>query len=155
MVSRSRHNGATNFFYEMFHHDNDYADMADGYWRSQGMFEPATPEHAFNIARHMVHSGDGHNAWKIHKKVPHAQQDRAIEHLTLPHAPRRDLQFIPAHLMQTPPNLEPQTLDDLADLANHMSRMHYTQDEIGFRLEQERQILEHQRGRAARHGVLL
>ncbi len=87
----------------------------------------------------------GNDAFQIHKKVPVDHQDMAIEHLTAPFAPRRDLNFVPAHLFKIPENMKPQTREQFTALANAMSRMHYTPQEIEFRLADEWNDLQRRR----------
>ena len=64
-------------------------------------------------------------------------QDMAIESLTAPFAPRRDLNFVPAHLFRIPEHMKPQTRSDFEALADAMSRTHHTPPEIEFRLADE------------------
>ena len=75
--------------------------------------------------------------FQIHKKVPFDQQDLAIESLTRPFEPRRDLNFVPAHMLRISEHMKPVNEQKLQELANFMSRLGYRRDEIMFRLSDE------------------
>ena len=71
----------------------------------------------FYLAKHMVNNEMGWDAFQIHKKVPFGQQDGALESLTRPFAPRRDLNFVPAHQSNIPDALKPRTMEDFDQLS--------------------------------------
>ncbi len=126
-----------NYFHEAHKHNPEMAQIADDFWRGHGKPEKMTDVHTLRFNKHLVEIGAGGEAFKVHKKVPHHQQDAAIEHLTRPFAPRRDLQFVPAHMFRIPENMKPHKPEDFEALANAMSRMHYSPEEIQFRLNDE------------------
>ncbi len=142
----SKTDGNHNYFNEAHKHNPEMASLADDFWRGHGNPEKMTDVHTLRFNKYLVEIGAGGEAFKVHKKVPHHMQDAAIEHLTRPFAPRRDLQFVPAHMFRIPENMKPQRPEDFEALANAMSRMHYSPEEIQFRLSDEFEDLKRRLG---------
>ncbi len=134
-----------NYFHEAHLHKPETRMIADDFWRGHGNPKEMTDVHVLRYNKHLVDEGLGNDAFQIHKKVPVDHQDKAIEHLTRPFAPRRDLNFVPAHMFRIPEHLKPQSRTDFTALANVMSRMHYTPEEIEFRLADEWNDLQRRR----------
>ena len=105
--------GPHNYFHEAHVHTPETRIIADDFWRAHGNPRQMTDVHTFRFNKHLVNEGMGRDAYAIHKKVPFNQQDKAIESLTAPFAPRRDLNFVPAHMFKIREDMKPQPLSNL------------------------------------------
>ena len=111
--------------------------MADDFWRYHGSPEPVQGELALALNKHMVSTGLGEDAFKIHKQVPWSHQSRDIEAITAPFA--TELPVIHPRDLKFPVELTPESIEDLETMASYMSQAHYHPHDIMARLEEERQ----------------
>ena len=109
----SQTDGPHNYFHQAHLHRPETSMIADDFWRAHGNPQQMTDVHMLRYNKHLVDEGMGLDAFQIHKKVPVDHQDKAIEHLTRPFAPRRDLNFVPAHLFKIPENMNPKPHNSL------------------------------------------
>ena len=130
-------NGAHNYFWGAHKKNEGTRNIAEDFWRYHGMPEPVQGEHAIELNKQLINLGLGKDAFDIHKDVPFFQQSAQIEamvapfHHNLPNIHPRDLVF--------PSELQPNDINDLQTMADYMSQLNYSPDEIRQRLEEERQ----------------
>ena len=130
-------NGAHSYFWEAHKYNPETRTLADDFWRYHGMPEPVQGEHAIALNKHMVSTGLGEDAFKIHKQVPWSHQSRDIEALVAPFA--TELPTIDPKDLVFPDILNPESIEDLTVMGSYMSQLHYHPDDIMARLEEERQ----------------
>ena len=94
-------------------------------------------EHAIELNKQLINLGLGKDAFDIHKDVPFFQQSAQIEAMVAPF--HHNLLNIHPRDLVFPSELQPNDMNDLQTMADYMSQLNYSPDEIRQRLEEERQ----------------